>query len=69
MAVTNRSDEIPTEQVPKDGPLTQLVDERVSSVPDDLGTEQESSGPGDVHKPATKEYADGTAEHDDDSEP
>ena len=68
MAVNNRSDEVPTEQPPRDGPLTQLVDEKVRGVPDDLQTDQESSVPGDVHKPATREYAEGTAEHDDDSE-
>ncbi len=68
MTVNNRSDEVPTEQAPKDGPLTHLVEERDRSVPDDVRTEQEASGTGDIHEPATKEYAEGTAEHDDDSE-
>jgi hypothetical protein len=69
MATNKRSDEVPTEQPPHDGPLTQLVDEEVRSVPDDLGTgtDQESSGPRDVHH-AAKEYAEGTTEHDDDRE-
>ena len=64
MTVNNRSDEVPTEQAPKDGPLTHLVEERDRSVPDDVRTEQDSS----AHEPAPKEYAEGTAEHDDDSE-
>lgn len=69
MTVTKRSDEDPTEQPPKDGPLTQLVDDRVRNPPDDLLTDEESAGPGDIHKPASKEYAEGTPEHDDDREP
>ena len=69
MATNNRSDEVPTEQAPKDGPLTQLVDERLNVPPDDLRTDLESSGPGDIHQTAPKEYAEGTAEHDDDREP
>jgi hypothetical protein len=52
MAVNNRSDEVPTEEPPRDGPLNQLVEEKVHDVP----------------TPATKEYAEGTTEHDDDSE-
>jgi len=68
MAVNNRADEVPTEQPPHDGPLTQLVDEKVRSGPDDLRTDEESSAPGNAQSPATKEYAEGTAEHDDDND-
>jgi hypothetical protein len=70
MATNKRSDEVPTEQPPHDGPLTQLVDEEVRSLPNDpgTGTDEETSGPRGVQKPAVKEYAEGTTEHDDDSE-
>ena len=69
MAPNKRSDEAPTEQAPKDGPLTQLVDERVNVPPGDLRADLETSGSGDSHQTAPKEYAEGTAEHDDDREP
>lgn len=67
MTGIKRSDEVPTEQAPKDGPLTQLVDDQVNP-PDDLRPGEESAQR-DIHKPASKEYAEGTPEHDDDREP
>ena len=68
MTVNKRSEEVPTEQAPKDGPLTQLVEDRVRNSPDNLRPDEESAVPRDIHKPTRKEYAEGTAEHDDDRE-
>lgn len=69
MAITKRSDEVPTEQVPKDGRLTQLVKNRVEESPNNLQPDEEPAVPGDIHKTPPREYAEGTGEHDDDREP